>query len=180
MPKKRHYLMNDWAFVGRWEAAKLLAMVAYVDLVRCMDKITMINALREMFPYLRTVWTNDVHEAYFDGHRAGSHHAWSKAGMEGEPPGWESSEDEAEANADPATEAATEEWSRKVEEVGERLGGALENLEREFAGKGLAVWRAFSGFCSEGMGVDACTLMAVFNDQGAARGHVSWRSWPRA
>ena len=122
---KRDYIMNDWAFVGRWEAAKLLAMLTYMDLARCMDKLTMIHALRETFPYLRTLWTNDVHQAYFEGHHAGSRYAWSKAGMEGEPPGWESDDDEAEANADPATEAATEEWSRKVEEIDDRLGGAL-------------------------------------------------------
>ncbi len=84
---KRDYIMNDWAFVGRWEAAKVLVMLCYMDLARCMDKLTMLHALREMFPYLRTVWTNDVHEAYFDGHEAGSRYAWSKAGREGDPPG---------------------------------------------------------------------------------------------
>jgi hypothetical protein len=167
---KRDYIMNDWAFVGRWQAARDLAMLAYMDLARCMDKITMIHALRETLPYLRTVWTNDVHRAYFDGHEAGSRYAWGKAGMEGEPPGWESDEDEAERNADPATEAATEEWSGKVEEIDERLGGALENLECELARQGFAAWSALSGFCAEEMGVDAHTLMAVFHDQGATRG----------
>jgi hypothetical protein len=92
-----------------------------------------------------------------------------KAGMEGELPGWES-DDKAEANADPATEAATEKWSRKVEEIDDRLGGALENLERELAGQGFAAWSAFSVFCVEEMGVDAHTLMAVFNDQGVVWG----------
>jgi hypothetical protein len=165
---KRDYIMNDWAFVGRWEAAKVLAMLAYMDLARCMDKVTMLHALRETFPYLRTLWTNDVHEAYFDGHEAGSRYAWGRAGMEGEPPGWESDEEKAEENADPATEAATEEWSGKVEEIDDRLGGALENLERELAGQGIAAWSAFSGFCAEEMGVDASTLMAVFNDREVA------------
>ena len=167
---KRDYIMNDWAFVGRWEAAKVLAMLAYMDLARCMDKITMIHALRETFPYLRTVWTNDVHEAYFGGHEAGSRYAWSKAGMEGEPPGWEEDLGKADENADHATEAAIEEGSGKVEEIDDRLGGSLENLERELAGQGFAAWSAFSGFCAEEMGVDAHTLMAVFNEQGAARG----------
>ncbi len=90
--------------------------------------------------------------------------------MEGEPPGWESDEAKADENADPATETATEEWSGKVEEIDDRLGGALANLERELAGQGFAAWSAFSGFCAEELGVDAHTLMAVFNDQGAARG----------
>ncbi len=167
---KRDYIMNDWAFVGRWQAARDLAMLAYMDLARCMDKITMIHALRATFPYLRTVWTNDVHQAYFDGHEAGSRYAWSKAGREGDPPGWEEDLGEADENADPATEAAIEEWSGKVEEIDDRLGGALANLERELAGQGFAAWTTFSGFCAEEMGVDAHTLMAVFNEQGAARG----------
>jgi hypothetical protein len=167
---KRDYIMNDWAFVGRWEAAKVLVMLAYMDLARCMDKITMLHALRETSPYLRTVWMNDVHEAYFDGHEAGSRYAWNKAGREGEPPGWEEDLGEADENADPAIEAATDEWSGKVEEIDERLGGALENLECELAAQGFAAWSAFSGFCADEMGVDAHTLMAVFHVQGTARG----------
>jgi len=167
---KRDYIMNDWAFVGRWEAAEVLAMLAYMDLARCMDKLTLLHALRATFPYLHTVWTNDVHEAYFDGHHAGSRHAWSKAGKEGEPPGWEQDDEEAEHNADPGHDAALDKWTDKVDEIADRLGGTLENLERELAGQGFAAWSAFSGFCAEEMGVDAHTLMAVFNEQGAARG----------
>ena len=30
---RRDYTMNDWGFVGRWEAARELAMLAYVDVV---------------------------------------------------------------------------------------------------------------------------------------------------
>ncbi len=71
---KRDYIMNDWAFVGRWEAARELAMLAYMDLAKCLDKIQMIEAFRATFPYLRTIWTNDVHDAYFDGHEQGSRH----------------------------------------------------------------------------------------------------------
>jgi hypothetical protein len=167
---KRDYIMNDWAFVGRWEAAKVLVMLCYMDLARCMDKLTMLHALREMFPYLRTVWTNDVHEAYFDGHVAGSRHAWSKAGKAGEPPGWEQDDEQAERNADPGHDRELDKWTGKVEEIDDRLGGALENLDRELTGQGFAAWSAFSGFCTEEMGVDAHTLMALFNDLGAARG----------
>ncbi len=167
---KRDYIMNDWAFVGRWEATKTLAMLAYMDLARCMDKLTMLHALRETFPYLRTVWTNDVHEAHFDGRVAGSRHAWSKAGKTGEPPGWEQDEEQAERNADPDHDTALDKWTGKVEEIDDRLGGALERLERELAGQGFAAWSAFSGFCAEVVGVDAHTVMTVFNHQGAARG----------
>src|SRR5215208_8518731 len=68
---RRDYTMNDWGFVGRWEAARELAILAYMDVTRCLDKIKMIGAFRSLFPYLSTVWQDDVHGAYFDGHRAG-------------------------------------------------------------------------------------------------------------
>ena len=79
---RRDYTMNDWDFVGRWEAARELALLAYVDVVRRLDKIKMIVAFRSLFPYLSTVWQDDVHEAYFDGHMAGSRHAWNRSGKE--------------------------------------------------------------------------------------------------
>jgi hypothetical protein len=47
---RRDYTMNDWDFVGRWEAARDLAMLAYVDVVRRLDKIKMIGAFRSFFP----------------------------------------------------------------------------------------------------------------------------------
>src|SRR5215208_8523911 len=65
---RRNYTMNDWGFVGRWQAAQELAMLAYMDVVRRLDKIKMIGAFRSLFPYLSTVWQDDVHGAYFDGH----------------------------------------------------------------------------------------------------------------
>ena len=74
---RRGYTMNDWGFVGRWEAARELAMLAYMDVVRRLDKINMIAAFRGLFPYLSTIWQDDVHWAYFDGHKAGSRHAWN-------------------------------------------------------------------------------------------------------
>jgi hypothetical protein len=92
---RRGYTMNDWAFVGRWEAARELAMLAYVDVVRRLDKIGMIGAFRSLFAYLSTVWQDDVHWAYFDGHKAGSRHAWSRIGKAGEPPGWEADRERA-------------------------------------------------------------------------------------
>src|SRR5918993_4895584 len=43
---RRDYTMNDLGFVGRWEAARELGMCAYVDVVRRLDKIRMIDAFR--------------------------------------------------------------------------------------------------------------------------------------
>jgi hypothetical protein len=73
---RRGYTMNDWGFVGQWAAVRELAMCAYVDVVRRLNKINTIGAFRGLFPYLGTIWQDDVHLAYFDGHRAGSPHAW--------------------------------------------------------------------------------------------------------
>ena len=47
---RRSYTMNDWGFVGRWEVARELAMVAYVDVLRRLDKIKMIVAFAACFP----------------------------------------------------------------------------------------------------------------------------------
>jgi hypothetical protein len=47
---RRAYTMNDWEFVGRWEAARELAMFAYVDVLRRLDKIKMIGAFAVCFP----------------------------------------------------------------------------------------------------------------------------------
>jgi hypothetical protein len=60
---RRDYTMNDWGFVGRWQAARELAMCAYVDVVRRLDKIKMIGAFRSLFPYLSTIWEDDAEEA---------------------------------------------------------------------------------------------------------------------
>ena len=78
--RRRDYTMYDWGFVGRWEAAQELALLAYVDVVKRLDKIKMIGAFRSLFPYLSTIWQDDVHWAYFDGHRAGSRHTWKWSG----------------------------------------------------------------------------------------------------
>jgi hypothetical protein len=150
---RRDYTMNDWGFVGRSEAARELALLAYVDVVRRLDKIDMIAALRSVFPYLSTIWQDDVHSAYFDGHMAGSRHAWNRSGKAGEPPGWEADEEEAERNADPTIDEDLQKWTGDgryarlegkrdcAQEMGgdgargrEALGGAREAVRRESAG----------------------------------------------
>jgi len=74
---RRSYTMYDWRFVGRWAAARDLAMLAHMEVVRRLDKIKTMAAFRDVFPYLGTVWQDEVHLAYFDGHTAGSRHAWN-------------------------------------------------------------------------------------------------------
>jgi hypothetical protein len=114
---RRPYTMNEWGFSARWHAARELAMLTYMDLAKCLDKLQMIEAFRVALPYFRKVWVDDTHDAYFDGHEAGSRHAWSKAGMKGEPPGYEADEDERVESVDPAIEEGIREWTGKIAEI---------------------------------------------------------------
>jgi hypothetical protein len=154
---RRDYTMYDWGFVGRWEAAQELALLAYVDVVRRLDKIKMIGAFRGMFPYLSTIWQDDVHEAYFDGHKAGSRHAWNRSGKTGELPGWEANEEEAERNADPAMDEDLQKWTGERRYA--RLEGKLEEMERELVREALTAWLGFAGFCAQEMGLEAEKLL---------------------
>src|SRR5215210_1643159 len=154
----RHtYTMNDLEFVGRWEAARELAMCAYVDVASRMDKIKMIGAFRGVFPYLSTTWEDDVHSAYFDGHKAGCRHAWNRSGKAGEPPGWEADEEEAERNADPAMDGDLKKWTGEGRYA--RLEGKLEEMERELVREALTALVGFEGFCAQEMGLEAEELL---------------------
>jgi hypothetical protein len=154
---RRDYTMYDWGFVGRWEAAQELALLAYVDVVRRLDKIKIIGAFRGMFPYLSTIWQDDVHEAYFDGHKAGSRHAWNRSGKTGEPPGWEADEEEAERNADPAIDENLQKWTGEGRYA--HLEGKLEEMERELVREALTAWVGFAGICEQEMGLEAEKLL---------------------
>src|SRR5215207_640760 len=154
---RRGYTMNDWGFVGRWEAARELAMLAYVDVVRRLDKIKMIGAFRSLFPYLSTISQNDAHLAYFEGHKAGSRHALNRRGKTGEPPGWEADEEEAERNADPTIDEDLQKWTGEGRYA--RLEGKLEEMERELVREALTAWLGFAGFCEREMGLQAENLL---------------------
>jgi hypothetical protein len=155
---RRGYTMNDWGFVGRWEVARELALLTYVDMVRRLDKIKMIGAFRGLFPYLGTIWQDDVNWAYFDGHKAGSRPAWNRSGKAGEPPGWETDEEEAERNADPTIDEDLEKWTGEGRYA--RLEGKqLEEMERELVGEALTAWLGFAGFCEREMGLEAEKLL---------------------
>src|SRR5215213_2568229 len=154
---RRDYTMNDRGFVGRWEAARELALLTYVDVVRRLDKIKMIVAFRSLFPYLSTIWQDDVHEAYFDGHEAGCRHAWNSSGKAGEPPGWEADEEEAERNADPTIDEDLKKWTGEGRY--DRLEGKLEQMERELVREALTAWLGFAGFCAQEMGLQAEKLL---------------------
>jgi hypothetical protein len=154
---RRSYTMNDWGFVGRWEAARELAMLAYMDVARRLDKITMIAAFQSIIPYLSTTWQDDVHSAYFDGHMAGSRYAWNRSGRAGEPPGWEADDKEAERNADPTIGEDLKKWTGEGRYA--RLVGKLEEMERELVREALTAWLGFASFCAQEMGLEAKDLL---------------------
>src|SRR5215218_2664781 len=150
---RRDYTMYDWGFVGRWEIVRELALLAYVDVVKRLDMIKMIGAFRGLFPYLGTIWEDDVHCAYFDDHMAGSRHAWKRSGKTGEPPGWEADEEEAERNADPTIDEDLQRWTGEGRYA--HLEGKLEEMERELVREALTAWLGFARFCEQEMGLEA-------------------------
>jgi hypothetical protein len=156
---RRGYTMYEWGFVGRWEAARELALLAYIDVARRLDKIQMIAAFRGVFPYLHTIWQDDTHCAYFDGHMAGSRHAWKRSGRAGEPPGWEADDEEAERNADPSIEEDLQKWTGDGEGRYAQLEEKLEEMERELVREALTAWSGFVGFCAQEMGLEAEKLL---------------------
>jgi|SRR5215217_7582458 len=151
---RRSYVMNDLGFAGRWDGAIQMTLVTLLDITPGVAKLRMIAAFRTVLPYCRTLAQDDAHFAYFDGHEAGSRYVWERAGMEREPPGWEDDE-EAEENADPAMEEDLEKISLRVEESFDLIPGLLDRLERELAAEAMAVWKAYTQFCEEEMGLGA-------------------------
>src|SRR5215210_7502955 len=117
----------------------------------------MIGAFRSLFPYLSTVWQDDVHWAYFDGHMVGSRHALNRSGQEGERPGWESDEEEAERNADPTIDEDLKKWTGEGRYA--CLEGNLEEMERELVREALTAWLGFADFCAQEMGLEAKDLV---------------------
>ena len=164
---RRDYTMHDWGFVGRWEAARELAMLAYMDVAERLDKIKMIVAFRGVFPYLRITWQDDVHGAYFDGHKAGSLHAWTRSGKAGEPPGWEADDEEAERNADPTIDEDLQRWTG--DGIYARLEGKLEEMEHDLVREALTAWLGFAGFCAQEMGLEAEKLLEALEAPFAER-----------
>lgn len=153
---RRSYVMNDVGFAGRWNGAIQMTLVTLLHITPGVAKLRMIAAFRTVLPYCRTLAQDDAQFAYFDGHEAGSRHAWESAGMEREPPGWEDDEGTAEENADPAMDGDLEKIALRVEESFELIrGGLLDRLERELAGEVVAVWKAYTRFCEEEIGLGA-------------------------
>jgi hypothetical protein len=142
---RRTYVMKDAAYGHRLNAGLQITKAVWLGLAPILANLQMIEAFGATQAYLRTAWQEEVDRAYFEGHRAGSRHAWRAAGGEGQPPGWEAVE-EAEKNADPATEEDLKELETRVEKTASLFPKLLEKEERELVVEARTVWDAFAGF----------------------------------
>lgn len=175
---RKTYTANDYGFSGRWQAAVETTLFVCLDLSQHLCKLQMLDALTETVPFLRTPHVNLVVEAYLDGHEAGSRHAWKMAGMEGDPPGWKSSEledDTSEAEVDEVDEASALEDPRLEEDIdalAERvkeedlLPTLFERFSESTRKEALAVWEGYRRFCEGELDLDArkllsCTLAPI-------------------
>ncbi len=102
--------------------------------------------------------------AYLDGHEAGSRHAWQRAGMEGDPPGWEPLDDDLEAEQedfDPGLEGELDALTARLEET-DIVPELLGRLERKITREAWTLWEAFAGFFAEAtLGVAPEKLLRV-------------------
>jgi hypothetical protein len=152
--------MAELGFSARWDGAIHLTTAVLLDFGYKSAKLRMIDAFRAVIPYSQTLAQEAALDAYFDGHRSGSYHAWNAAGKTGRPPAWPGPESEHDdVDRDPAMERDMDEIQAKVKKYGELLPELMERLERELATELLAVWEAFCGFCEGEMGFSAEKLL---------------------
>ncbi len=145
--------MTDWAFSGRWQTTIEMVLALLVDLSQDISRLSMIDAIHEALPYTRVVYRNEGERAYLEGHEAGSRYAWKRAGMDGDPPGWEPlDEDEEDAGKDefdPAIDEALQDLGERIEQA-DLMPDLLEKLERKTVQTAWTIWEAFASFaCSE-------------------------------
>jgi hypothetical protein len=161
------YTMTERGFGGRWSGATEITLRIYIPLGEQLAKLQMVDAFREMVPYQRTLSSNIAFDAYFTGHKSGSHHAWNYAGKTGYPPAWPEGDDPAdiwepdEDEQDPAIERDEEELEATVERFGNFLPEVLDRMERELATSAYSLWEGFAAFCRDVVGVDAEKVAAV-------------------
>jgi hypothetical protein len=149
--------MTDVAFSGRWLTTLELVLAMCVELTQHTSRLSMLDAVREMLPYARVVYRNEGERAYLDGHEAGSRYAWQRAGMEGDPPGWEPLDDDLEAEQedfDPGLEGELDALTTRLEET-DIVPELLGRLERKITREAWTLWEAFAGFAEATLGVAA-------------------------
>jgi hypothetical protein len=159
---RRAYVMNDLAFSNRWQTAMKLTDAVCFDLSQHLSNLRTIDALREVVPHVRIPYRIEAEDAYLSGHKAGSRYAWRRAGMEGDPPGWGTLEDEEakDENFDPAVEGELEALDARLQEA-DILPTLLDRLEREVAQEAWVVWEAFSTFSKNSLNIEPEKLLKV-------------------
>jgi hypothetical protein len=158
------YTMNHRGYTGRWTGTYEITLRMYIAINYELSKLQMIDAFRQLIPYSRSLSHNIAFEAYFEGHRAGSYHAWNAAGKTGRPPAWPSEADDLdpdEDERDAAMDRDLEQLDAKVQKYGEFLPELLDKLERDLARDAYSLWTGFATFCEECVGVSAENVVAV-------------------
>jgi len=167
--KRETYTMNHRGYTGRWTGIYEITLRMYVAVGNDLAKLQMVDAFRELIPYSQTLSHNMIFDGYFRGHESGSRYAWGRAGKDGEPPGYEADTEEADANADPATDADVEGLEATACEYLGFLPEVLDRLERTLTAEALSLWVGFCAFCEECVGVGAEKVVAVVLEPFAGR-----------
>jgi hypothetical protein len=161
---RHNYTMTDLAFSGRWMTTLEMVLALCVELTQHMSRLTMLDAIREVLPYARVVYRNEGERAYLEGHEAGSRYAWGRAGMSGDPPGWEPLEDDLEESevedCDPALEGDLDALTTRLEEV-DIMPEILGRVERKTTRQAWTLWEAFAGFVETSLEVAPEKLIKV-------------------
>ena len=166
---RRTYTMNQWAFSIRWQVAAQLANGLCLEIARHSSCLRTIDALREVLPYARATYRVETSGAYLSGHEAGSRYVWSRAGMDGDPPGWERPDDgeAGETDFDPAVAGDLVELGARLE--GDAvLPGVLDRLERVVVQEAWTAWEAFARFSEGTVGIVPERLLEAISEPGLA------------
>jgi hypothetical protein len=161
------YIMNDVGFVERWRSAIEITLRIYIALGEQLAKLQMVDALRVFVPYSQTLLSNTTLGAYYEGHEAGSRHAWAYAGKDGPPPAWPDDGPEGELvepdgdEQDPAMERDVDELEVVAEQYNKFFPEVLDELERRCVRQAFSIWTGYEAFCEETAGVSAEKLAAV-------------------
>jgi hypothetical protein len=167
---RRTYVMNDWGFAGRWGLVIELTLRVHVRITQLLERLRMADAFRTLPPYSNMLMQDAAADAYFDGHKAGSYHAWNAAGQTGRPPAWPGEgEEPRDEEDDPVIERDLGLLEGKVEKYGDLLPEILDRFERRGTEEALTCWEGFATFCTDVWRVDAEKVLRVVLEDEAPR-----------
>ena len=166
---RKTYVMNDWGFAGRWGLVIELTLRVHVRTGQLLERLRMLDAFRTLPPYSTQLVQSASEEAYFDGHKAGSYHAWNAADKTGYPPAWPADGDDLPEEEDPVVARDLGELEGKVEKYGGLLPEILDRMERKTTEEALTGWQGFAAFCADVLQVQAEKLLRVVLEDEAPR-----------